>query len=285
MTERTARRRKTRRFEVEEEEPQTAPWTDEDGEDDDEDEAPRARRRRKAEADDEEDAPPVKRRAKKAPRDEEDEYDEETGDEEADGEDTVDVPIARGDDAIKQKRGSTDNAYFRYPQEEGEEQVVKFLEDEPWSYEQHWVPRKGKQSFPCIGKECPLCEIGNKTTTKMVYTIVNLTMEESPVQTLEVTATNYDTLRAFNKDKKTGPLTRLYWALSRTKKTKSSGYGNYNYSFLPVKERDLDEDYGIDPDIADEAIKEGAKKIPSPQKVLGKVTRRALEDIADEAME
>ena len=160
---------------------------------------------------------------------------------------------------------------------------MKFLEEEPWSYEQHWVSRKGKRSFPCIGKDCPLCEIGSKTATKMVYTVVNLTMDGAPVQTLEVTATNYDTLRAFNKDKKTGPLTRLFWVLSRTKKTKSSGFGTYNYSFLPVKERDLDEDYGIDPDIADTAV--AGAKIPPPSKVLGKVTRRSLEDIADEAME
>lgn len=290
MTERT----RTRRFE-EDDEPDTAPWAD-DADAVEEEERPRPRRRpttRRAEAEedeaprksfrnrreqeDDEVAPPVKRRAKSA------DLPEETGDEDADGEDTVVIPITRGDDAIKSKRSSADNAHFRWSND-GEDQIVKFLESEPWAYEQHWVTRPGRQSYPCIGKDCPLCDIGVKTATRMVYSILNLTLDPPAVQSFEVTSTLYDTLRGHDQDKKTGPLDRLYWALSRKKKQKSSGsFGTYNYSILPVKERDLFEDYGIDPGDADKYAREA--EIPSPEKVLGKVTRRMLQDIADEALE
>lgn len=267
MAERT-KRRKTRRFEVDEDEEQTkAPWTDEDDDDD------------------EEEAPPVKRRAKKkkARRTEEDEYDEETGDEEADGEDTVDVPISRGRKQIKKNRpkGEGGEMFFRWDEEP---QVVKFLEDEPWSYDQHWVQRKGKQSFPCLGSKCPLCAIGVKVSQKVVYSMLNLSKEEPKVQVLEVGVQLDDTLAAHDADKKTGPLDRLYWALSRTERSGASrGGAKYNYVITPVKARDLEEDWDIDVDRADAALDKA--EAPEPQTVTGKWTRTMLQDIADEVMD
>lgn len=226
----------------------------------------------------EEPAPPA-RRSRRAQREEP--VAEETGDEEQDGEETI-IPISRGRKAIKENRPSVDSGYFKW-NDDGESVVVKFLDVEPWSYNQHWVTRAGKQSFPCIGKDCPLCEIGAKITQKVVYTLLNLSLDEPAVQTLEVTPTLDDTLSAYDADKKTGPLPRLYWALSRTKLAKSNSFAKYNYNFLPIKERDLGEDYGIDLDTAEDALEEA--EAPDPATVLGKTTRRMLQEIADESME
>lgn len=207
---------------------------------------------------------------------------DETGDEDADEPETI-IPIARGRKEIGKSRPSSDSGsiYFRWG-DDGDVQVVKFLDAEPWGYGQHWVTREGKKSFPCLGPGCPLCEVGVKVSQKVVFSVLNLSTPEPIVQAFEVSPTLDDILTAYDSDKKTGPLPRLYWALSRTKAARSSGFQRYNYTFTPIKERDLDEDYGIDPD-AIEVDLEGAKPL-EPKTVLGAVTRRTVQEVADELM-
>jgi hypothetical protein len=208
---------------------------------------------------------------------------DETGDESADGQETVIPTISRGRRKIKENRPASgrSDAYFKWP-DDGETVVVKFLDTEPWAYNQHWVQREGRKSYPCIGKHCPLCEIGSKVSQKIVYSILNLGGKEPLVQTMEVTPTLDETLVGFDDDAKTGPLPRLYWALSRKKAERSSNFTKYNYSFIPVKERDLEEDWLISPKTAQAALKDA--EIPEPEKVVGSMTLRELQDIADEAM-
>jgi hypothetical protein len=228
-------------------------------------------RRRLDEDEDEEPAPRRRRRAQPEAADE---------DEDDDDEGSV-IPISRGRKEIKRNRpvGEGGDAFFRW---DDEPQVVKFLTNEPWGYNQHWVTRDGKQSFPCIGRRCPLCEIGVKASQKVVYSIVNLS-RDGVTQTLEVGVTLEDTLATYDADKKTGPLDRLYWALSRSEGRRSSGRSRYNYVFTPIKERDLEEDYGIDLDEAEDAVDKA--EIPSPKQVLGDWNEEALSEIADEILE
>ena len=241
---------------------------------DDEIEEPRPRRRSRA-ADDEDDEDRPRRRRTRAKDD--DDYD----DEKDDDEDALVIPIHRGRKEISKNRpvGEGGDSFFRWTDEE---QVVKFLDTEPWSYDQHFVKRQGKQSFPCAGEGCPLCEIGVKVSQKVVYTLINLSHKGGPkVQTLEVGVTLDDTLAKYHEDKRTGPLHRLYWALSRTERS-GGGFGKYNYIITPIKERDLEEDWEIDLDVAEKAVDEA--EVPEPMDVTGKWTRGALQEIADEAM-
>lgn len=240
--------------------------------------APVTRRRRRRDEDDVEATPRRRHRRDEEPA-------EETGDEESDEESAV-IPISRGRKAIKKQsanEGGGASAFFRWDEEA---QLVKFLESEPWSYQQHWVTREGKQSFPCLGKGCPLCDIGIKQTTKVVYTILNLTPAKGDdflTQTLEVGVTLEETLATFDRDKKVGPLDRLYWSLSRSEGARSSGsMRKYNYAIAPVKDRDLEEDWELDLDDVEAAVDEA--EIPEPEEVLGKWTRSMLQEIADEAM-
>ena len=195
-----------------------------------------------------------------------------------DADDTV-IPISRGRKEIKRDRPAGDESFFRWDEEP---QVVKFLDNEPWGYNQHWVTREGKKSFPCIGRRCPLCEIGVKASQKVVYTVVNLT-KDGTTQTLEVGVQLEDTLAAYDADKKTGPLDRLYWALSRTEGARRGGRSNYNYVFTPIKDRDLEEDYGIDLDEAETIVDEA--EIPSAKQVLGSWNESSLQEIADEILD
>ena len=211
----------------------------------------------------------------------------ESVDDEPSGEETT-VPYAVGRKEIKQSRPKSEAAamYFRWA-DDGDQQVVKFFDADPWGYNQHWVTREGKQSFPCIarpGTRCPLCEVGIKASQRIVYSLINLSHPDGPTsQILEVGPQLDETLIAYDDDRKTGPLSRLWWALSRTKGARSAGgQGKYNYMFTPIKDRDLEDDWGISFDTADQASKK--LKALSPADVLGKVDRKMLQEVADEVM-
>jgi hypothetical protein len=121
-------------------------------------------------------------------------------------------------------------------------QLIKFLSSEPMVFSQHWVNRPGKKSFVCLGTaDCPLCRTGNKADNKFAFSVVNLTDEEPSAQLMTVGLRLCGQLEKMDRDPKTGPLDRMYWAVSK------SGQGTKtSYSIMPVKERDLPEDWDLD---------------------------------------
>lgn len=256
---------------------------------------PARSRRVNPDVEEEEEPPTTTRSTRRAPRDEEPEEEkkparrsraaqnEEADTEPDEGEEETAVPFHRGRKAIADARTPANTIFFTFPKDSDEAQVVKFLDEEPWGYQQHWVTRAGKQSFPCLGKGCPLCAVGAKVSQKVVYAIVNLSLEEgAAVQAWEVTGTIDDDLASIDAGK-TGPLTKGFFALSRSKLAKPRGFQKYNYSIIQIKERDLEEDWDITLDEADDAVAD-AKGL-EPSKVLGKVSRATLQEIADEIMD
>lgn len=158
-------------------------------------------------------------------------------------------------------------------------QLIKFLSAEPMSFLQHWVNRPGKKSF--IGWDGdPLCRVGNKPEQKFAFTVVNLTdLEEEPqVQLMVVGVRLCGQLEKLNADKKTGPLDRpdIYWAVSK------SGQGTKtSYSIMPVKERDLVEDWEIDPAAASQLL---STLKPLGPEALRVASKSELEEIAKEIL-
>jgi hypothetical protein len=131
-------------------------------------------------------------------------------------------------------------------------QLIKFIGNEPMSFMQHWVNRPGKKSFISIGEGDPLVAVGSKPDQKFAFTVLNLSDEDPQLQLMIVGVRLCGQLEKLDSDKKTGPLNRpdMYWAVSKT------GTGTKTaYSITPVKERDLAEDWGIDPVAAAELIK------------------------------
>lgn len=156
-------------------------------------------------------------------------------------------------------------------------QLIKFLSSEPMSFLQHWVQRPGKKSF--IGWDGdPLCRVGHKPEQKFAFTVVNLSDEEPQVQLMTVGIRLCGQLDKLNSDKKTGPLDRpdIYWAVHK------SGQGTKtSYSLIPVKERDLVEDWEIDAAAAAEMI---SKMKPLGPDALRMSTKAELEEIAKEIL-
>jgi hypothetical protein len=134
---------------------------------------------------------------------------------------------------------------FRWTEEA---QLVKFLSSEPMSYKQHWVERQGKRGFVCLDQDCPLCDVGVKATPKHAFSV--LVLDDNPkVYLLVVGNRDLGQLADLDSNPKVGPLTRPYWSLSK------SGTGPQTvHSFVPVKERDLEEDWDISPEEALEFV-------------------------------
>lgn len=160
---------------------------------------------------------------------------------------------------------------------EKEPKLVKFLEDEPFaSYRQHWIERQGKKSFTCIEEDCPLCNAGDRPSAKTCFNVLSLSEGGKPVnKVLTVGVRLGEQLRGFATDRKTGPLTRLYWSMSKTGKG-----GKTSYNVVPVKERDLEEDWEIDP--LDEDEIEAFEENLYGEEAVQVPTRKQLKEIASE---
>lgn len=121
-------------------------------------------------------------------------------------------------------------------------QVIKFLEDEPYaSFRTHWIDgRQGQKSFVCLHDDpngCPLCAAGNRPSTKFAFNIAVVNNEgELIVRSFEVGVRLIDQLKNFHLDPRQGPLSKNYWAVSKT------GKGAQTQTILQmVRERDLEE--------------------------------------------
>lgn len=155
-------------------------------------------------------------------------------------------------------------------------QLIKFISDEPMAFMQHWVNRPGKKSFISIGEDDPLIAVGSKPDPKFAFTVLNLSDEDPQVQLMVVGIRLCGQLEKLASNAKTGPLNRsdLYWAVSK------SGQGTKtSYSIMPVKERDLAEEWEIDPVAASEMIK---TLKPLGQDSLYTSTKAELAEIARE---
>jgi len=161
--------------------------------------------------------------------------------------------------------------------EAGEPVLVKFLEDEPFvSYRQHWIEREGKKSWTCLEDDCPLCDIGDRPQSKFCFNVLLLSEGEPVVKVWTVGSRVLSTLEAHHQDKKTGPLTKLYWEIKRTGKgTKSST------NLQGLKERDVEEDWE-DVELLDDDVLEKYRKQCYTDETVQVQTRKQLKEIASE---
>jgi len=133
---------------------------------------------------------------------------------------------------------------------------------------------KSSKTFATEGD--PLIAVGSKPDQKFAFTVLNLSDEDPQLQLMIVGIRLCGQLEKLDSNPKTGPLNRpdLYWAVSK------SGTGTKtSYTINPVKERDLAEDWGIDPVAAAELIK---TMKPLGPEALHTSTKAELAEIARE---
>jgi hypothetical protein len=240
LDERPTRRASRDQDEPEDERPARRPARDEDEEE-------RPARRRPRDDEEEEEERPRRRR----PRDDEE---EEEPDEDSTG------AVRAGWDGYKHQKAKGGD----FPEElkiTDEPELVKFLEEGPFaSYRQHWIdnPPNGirKKSWTCVETDCPLCDMGDRPRLLTAFNIVHLSTGGDPENKILVLGTKATgQLLNFAEDRKTGPLSKLYYALSKTGKNQATAY-----NIVPVKERDLKEDWDMEP-LSDDELDEAEAKM------------------------
>lgn len=133
--------------------------------------------------------------------------------------------------------------------------IIKFLDEEPFLvFLQHWIERSGKRSFTCLESRCPLCDdAGDKPSQQIAFNVIDFTDPEDPqIKVWQVGPMVADILKNYSKDKKTSPISRddLYFSVRKETKNKKT-----NYYITPVKERDLLDDWDIEP-LGEEELEE-----------------------------
>lgn len=172
-----------------------------------------------------------------------------------------------------------DSPYAQRLKVEEQPVIVKFLEDEPYtSFRMHWVERQGQKSFTCLSgihaQGCPLCDAGHRASARFAFNVALITGDsDAIVRSYEVGPRVIDSLKNFHQDPRQGPLSKHYWAISRSGKGPTA---QTNHQL--VRERDLTEDWEMSP-LSDSAIDDLKRQcydesiVPIPQ-------RKTLADIA-----
>ena len=168
--------------------------------------------------------------------------------------------------------GSRRNTEFRFTESA---HLVKFLDAEPLVFSQHWVDKAPtKKSFVCIGDKngCPLCDRGNAPSTKYGFRIVDLGGEDLVAQIYVATPTAFAAVMEQHEGR-FGPVDTGYWELSKT------GEGKQSRTVVrPVKERDLPEDWDLDP----KAVASELRSVEDPGvKILRVPVAEDLREAAD----
>lgn len=150
--------------------------------------------------------------------------------------------------------------------------LIKFLEDEPFAaFHQHWIERQGQRSFICLGDDCPLCEAGSRASAQFCFNVAELTPGEGPkIRSFQFGPRIFDQVRNFHTDARQGPLSKHYWAIS-----KSGEKSTASTNFQMVRERDILDEWNMDPldgdqleELRTEAYDESIIQIPTRKQLL-----------------
>ena len=255
-------------------------------EEDEEDERPRGRRGRARRPRDEDDETPSRsdsRRPRSSRRGDEDDEDQESR-RRPRGKSSGPTRSTAGSGWSSFDKQKDANSDFAKELKIGQKAIlIKVLDAEPFSvYQEHWLDeRKGKKSFVCLGDDCPLCDdLADKPRVYALFNVVDFTDPDDPeVKVWKVSRRLAGTVKNYAEDKKTSPLNRddLYWSLMRT----TGKGGAVDTTLSPVKARDVDEDWEIDP-LTDEEIEEFEGRRYAMQDALFIQSRKDLKAIAAE---
>ena len=144
-------------------------------------------------------------------------------------------------------------------------QIIRFIDQNgPFAtFKQHWLDKPGKKSYVCLnskpGNDCPLCSVlGDTSRDKRAFTVINFSAEGGPEkQVLMAPSRLYKSLHLAHFSPQ-GPLTKNYWAISRSGKMATTVY-----NLQAIKPRDLQEDWNIDGDNAETVVSAATSFAPT----------------------
>lgn len=132
-------------------------------------------------------------------------------------------------------------------------QIVKFLGASPYAaYRRHWIDRVGvgRRAYVClesVNRPCPLCDVGDRPQAVSAFNIALIGDDgEATVKSWDCGVKITQVLKTFANDPKVGPLSKpnLYFAVSKSETTQRQ---QTQTMVVPVRSRDMKEDYGVEP--------------------------------------
>lgn len=201
-------------------------------------------------------------------------------------------PVEEGDEEIRAGWGASQETidstsqYAQAFRPTKETQIIKILDAKPYaSFRRHWVDRVGvgKRAYVCfqsIGKDCPLCDVGDKPGAVTAFNIAVCSDDgQAALKTWDCGVKLTGQLKTYNTDPKIGPLDKgtLYFAVSKTEATQRQ---QVTTMVNPVRARDLQEDWGVPPLDDNEMEKLLGKRYTAD--IITMPTRRELDEVAAE---
>lgn len=201
---------------------------------------------------------------------------------------------ARGWSGAKRIREETSDYADRFKLDEKEWQLIAFMEDDPFdSAGRHFLNGiQGQRSFICPGKKgpykCALCGVGDKAMPITYFNILYFEGDElKPVLKVWEAGPGYTTSIETQIDSRAvdGHLSSVYFEVKGKKS--ASGKGATTLEINPIRERDLLDEWNIEPLTEEEFavflpdMKVGEEYVKfAPQRALEEAAAK-LEKLAD----
>lgn len=236
------------------------------------------------------------RRSAPAPRRDEDDERPRRGSSRSRDDDDEDTgsSTAGGWGSWREKKAAMSNFGEEFKVDYKRKYIIRMLDDAPYAtFGQHWLedmPKGERKSYVCLGEDCPLCEMlgsGDDARPRPLarFNVVEFVEEKRDGETVmtpkhkfwEMGSGVAQILEDYADDAKTSPLSDFYWQVS---KSKSSKKGPTTYTIVPVKERDLWDDHGVEA-LTDEEFNDFLDK-RFDDKHVRRDSREDLEEIAED---
>jgi len=185
----------------------------------------------------------------------------------------------------RQRRAETSGFADDFKVEYKEKYLVMFLDDAPFAaFNEHWIeemPKGKKKSYICIGKNCPLCDLlGEDPKAQALFNVLEfIETDDGREAVLKVWQGGSGVVQAIEENVEDPGLEGNYFKVS---KSKSGRNGPTIYSVVPVKDRDVEEDWKMEPLSDDEYDEWQEKKFD--KSYVKMPTAKSLKDVAEEVL-
>lgn len=205
------------------------------------------------------------------------------GDDEAAGRSTVEG----GWGTWRQRKAETSGFADDFKVDYKEKYLIMFLDESPFAaFNEHWIdemPKGKKKSYICIGKECPLCKaLGEKPKAQACFNVLEYIRTDDGFEVVhKVWQAGSGVVQAIEENVEADG-SGLEGNYFRVSKSKSGRNGPTQYTVVPVKERDLEEDWSVTP-MDDDEFDEWFKK-RFDKTYVKMPSKKSLQDVADEVL-